>query len=265
MHPFESLDVPSGMIGIHWFGQNSFAMKDPAGTILLIDPYFPHDRPADRFIYADPPLDESTLRTDFVLLTHDHGDHTCPETLSRIEGAFPEARFAGPSESIDRLAGMGVAPSRLTALGAGDEIRLNAAAVSATYSKPPRGAPEDGIDPPDVDHMGYVIRCDDGPGVYVTGDLINTFADHDELVEPVRRLAPDIGLITMHPTEGEFPYFEGAVSLAAKLGLAAAVPAHYDCFVERTFDPQEWAALFPPGGPRPIIIPYNTSIVYPRD
>ena len=74
--------------------------------------------------------------------------------------------------------------------------------------------------------------------------------------------APDIGFLTTHPNEGEFPYFDGSVKTALKLGLKAAVPAHYECFVKRTYDPQEWAAQFPADGPQTVIIPYNGSTVY---
>ena len=89
MHPFESLSVPDGAVGLHWFGQNSFALKDRAGTIVQIDPFFPRERPPERFIHPYPPLHEAELRTDVVLLTHDHGDHTCIESLRRIRAAFP--------------------------------------------------------------------------------------------------------------------------------------------------------------------------------
>ena len=84
MHTLANLKVPAGAVAIHWFEQSSYAIKDEHGTIVQIDPYFPHNRPADRFIHATPPLDESTLPTDYVLLTHDHGDHTWPESLDRI-------------------------------------------------------------------------------------------------------------------------------------------------------------------------------------
>ena len=100
-------------------------------------------------------------------------------------------------------------------------MQVGAITVHATWSKPPLGAPAEGIRPPDVQHLGYVIAIG-GVRVYVTGDLINTFAAHDELIAPVAALAPEIGLLTMHPTEGEFPFFEGAVEMAVKLGLKAA-------------------------------------------
>ncbi len=261
MHSFESLQVAEGEIGLHWFGQNSFALKDAAGTIVQIDPYFPRDRPAERFLHPEPPLDETELRTDIVLLTHDHGDHTCMESLRRIHGAFPDARFVGPVESVNRMRDAGLPESRLVMIAAGDALSLGALQVHAFWSKPPEGVPEDDIAPPGVTHLGYVAELG-GTKVYVTGDLINTFAEHRELVDPVAALEPDVGLITMHPTEGEFPYFDGAVKLAVALGLKAAVPAHYACFVKRTYDPQEWAALLPPEGPEPLIIPYNSAVVY---
>jgi L-ascorbate metabolism protein UlaG (beta-lactamase superfamily) len=262
MHAFESLSVPADAIGIHWFGQNSFALKDAGGTIVQIDPFFPHDRPAERYIHTEPPLDEADLRTDVVLMTHDHGDHTCIESLQRIHAAYPAARFVGPVESVRRMAESGLPEANLATIAAGDAMALGTVTVHATWSKPPLGAPAEGIRPPDVQHLGYVIAIG-GVRVYVTGDLINTFAAHDELMSPVAALAPDIGLLTMHPTEGEFPFFEGAVEMAVKLGLKAAVPAHYACFAKRTYDPQAWAALLPAGGPRPVIIPYNGAVVYP--
>ena len=71
-------------------------------------------------------------------------------------------------------------------------------------------------------------------------------------------------MLTTHPTEGEFPHFSGSVEMALKLGLKAAVPSHYRCFVKRDYDPEPWADMFPEDGPKPIIIPYNSAIVYPE-
>ena len=262
MHPFENAGVPERSVAIQWFGQSSFALQDAAGTIVQVDPYFPRERPADRFVHGESPLDEASLRTDYVLLTHDHSDHTCVESLLRIHAAFPAARFVGPAESIARVTQSGIPEALTTIVAVGDTAQLGGMSAHAVWSKPPAGMPQDGIQPPDVQHFGYVIQAG-GVGVYISGDPINTLADHDELLKPISDLKPDIGLLTTHPSEGEFPFFEGSARMAQKLGLKAAVPAHYACFVKRNYDPQEWASHLPAGGPTPIIIPYNDFVIYP--
>ncbi len=262
MHSFAALSIPQDKVGIQWFGQSSFALKDAAGTLVQIDPYFPRERPAERFIHPVPPLHEVGLQTDFVLLTHDHPDHTCIQSLQRLHTAFPETRFIGPSESVAHLAESGIPDRLLTQAAAGEAIRMNSMKGIAVWAKPAAGHPEAGIDPPDVQHLGYVVEAGK-VRIYVSGDPIHTFADRDDLLRPIANLHPHIGLLTTHPTEGEFPFFAGSVETALELGLDAAVPAHYGCFADRDYNPEAWAAVFPEFGPRPIIIPYNSSIIYP--
>ena len=136
---------------------------------------------------------------------------------------------------------------------------LGTMTAHAVYAKPPEGLPSDDIAPPDVTHLGYVVEAG-GVRVYISGDPVNTFAEHEALLAPIRELEPDIGLLTNHPSEGEFPFFAGSAKMASALGLKAAVPAHYACFVARNYDPQEWAAAL--AEVEPLIIPYNQSAVY---
>lgn len=261
MHPFATYQVPEKSVGIAWFGQSSFALRDHAGTCIQIDPYFPLDRPADRFKYSESPLDESTLPTDYVLLTHNHRDHTWPESLLRIHEAFPACKFIGPEESIQNLRDHDMPEDLLATISAGQSTELGSMHVHTVWAKPPDGVPEDGIPAPDVAHLGYVIRAS-GINVYISGDPINTFADHGELIDPIAALKPEIGLLTTHPSEGEFPYFDGSSKMAEKLGLRTAVPAHYECFSKRDFDPKLWSAAFPENGPKTLIIPYMGSVIY---
>ncbi|MFT5378575.1 MAG: L-ascorbate metabolism protein UlaG (beta-lactamase superfamily) [Candidatus Latescibacterota bacterium] len=259
MHPFEDITVAENAVGIHWFGQSSFGLKDTHGTIVQVDPYFPRERPPERYIHARPPLHEAALRTDFILLTHNHGDHTCIESINRIRTSYPEVRFIGPEESIQAVREAGIEPSLTTIVSAGDSVKMGAMQAHTVWAKPPQGLPEDEIKPPDVTHLGYVVEVGQ-VRVYVSGDPVNTFGDHEELLQPVRQLKPDIGLLTTHPNEGEFPYFDGSAKIASALGLKAAVPAHYSCFVRRHYDAQEWATHLQ--GVKPLIIPYNQSISF---
>lgn len=261
MHPFEDLIVPENAVGIHWFGQNSFALKDPADTIVQVDPYYPRERPPEQFVHPRPPLDEASLRTDYVLLTHDHLDHTFVESLLRIRAAYPGVQFIGPKESARRMQEAGIPAEQIITVTAGDETTMGTMRAHAVWSKPPRAIPEDDLLAPDVEHLGYVV--DTGAvRIYICGDPIRTFGDHEDLLKPVRDLKPDIGLLTTWRGRGEFPSFTDSAKIAVSLGLKTAVPAHYSCFVGVHWDPQEWASHLPPDGPKPLIIPYNQSVVY---
>jgi L-ascorbate metabolism protein UlaG (beta-lactamase superfamily) len=213
------------------------------------------------FIHTRPPLDEATLRTDYVALTHNHADHTWPESLLRIDAAYPETRYVGPPESVANMRSNGIPAERMITITAGERATIGSIAVHAIWSKPPGGIPEDSIQPPDVQHLGYVFEIG-RVRVYISGDPVNTFASHESLLAPIRKLKPHIGLLTNHPSEGEFPFFPGSARIAVELGLDTAVPAHYQCFVSRNYDPNEWASHLPAGGTKPLIIPYNQSVVY---
>ena len=45
MHPFESLVVREGAVGIHWFGQSTFGLKDAQGTSSKSIPTTPTSGP----------------------------------------------------------------------------------------------------------------------------------------------------------------------------------------------------------------------------
>ncbi len=263
MHLLAQLEVPVSHVAIHWFEQSSFAVKDSHGTIVQIDPYFPRLRPVERFIHPEPPLDEAQLPADYVLLTHAHGDHTCSESIERIWKNYPQVHFIGPQESIDQiLADTTVNADHTKTIRAGESAALGAMTAYAVYAKPSAGDPAANISPPDVTHLGYVLETA-GLRLYFSGDPINTFAEQADLVQAVAALRPDIGFLTNHPTEGEFPFYDGCVKMAQRIGLKHAVPAHRACFVKRDYDPQEWAAQFPAARPKPLIIPRNSHIIYP--
>jgi len=264
MHPFAELQVPSKSIAIHWFEQNAYALKGSNGKIMLIDPYFPHQRPPERFIRPTAPVDEASLPVYCVVVTHAHGDHTNPETISRIHAAWPDVVVIGPEESVAQLLEVtSVSAAQTISVQAGQSVAMDGFTLYATYGKPVEGDPDAGIKAPDVTHLSFVVELED-IRVYISGDVINNFASRDDLVKPVRSLKPDIGFLTTHPTEGEFPFFEGSVEMAQRIGLKTVVPSHYACFAKRTYDPHAWAAMFPPTGPKPLIIPWNSHVLYTK-
>jgi L-ascorbate metabolism protein UlaG (beta-lactamase superfamily) len=249
-----SLTVPSGGLAIFWYGQNSFALKNAEGTVVMVDPYFPFDRPSDKFIHPEPPVDGRKIHADALLLTHDHGDHTCVESIGRLFQGNPAIKVLGPPESIERIEVEGISGDNLWPVVAGGAESAGSMNVAAVYSKLPETSPG-------CIHLGFVI--DTGVGrVYVSGDPQNDFAGIPGLIDPLKALAPDIGLLTTHPNEGEFPFFEDTVEITRRVGLKVAIPAHYGCFVKRTYDPYQWAQTFPGPEPMRVIIPYAGVVMF---
>jgi L-ascorbate metabolism protein UlaG (beta-lactamase superfamily) len=261
VHPIGTASIPGNAVGIHWFGQSSFALKSDQNRILLTDPYFPRTRPPEKYVRSLAPVHESALPGDLVLLTHDHSDHTCIESLERLRAALPTITIVGPPESVEHMTRSGFDPIGLVSIEAGRTVEIEGFRIHAVLAKLPQGSPERGIQPPNCLHLGFVIETSGGR-IYVSGDPQNDFAEVDALVEPIAALAPDMGLLTTHPSEGEFPFFDGSAKIARRLRLKAAIPAHYECFVKRTYDPVTWAAAFGADPLLKIIIPYNGYCVY---
>lgn len=207
-------------------------------------------------------MDEATLPADVVILTHDHSDHTHSETLRRVKAANPAVQMIGPVESIRRVVNeVGLPEAQTTIVAAGDTLTTLGFTLHVVYAKPPAGDPGAGIKPPDVTHLGYVIECDNRR-LYFTGDPIHTFAEQTDLVQAVALLRPELGFMTTHPSEGEFPFFPGCVKMAQGIGLKQVVPVHRACFVKRDYDPNSWASHFAPTDPKPVIMAHNSHLLY---
>lgn len=87
--------------GILWLGHASFFIRLD-GVSILIDPVFGNPRFISRFVDVPSPL-SAIRRVDYVLLSHDHRDHTDEDTLRQIAGRFPNAVFMGGLKMDDIL------------------------------------------------------------------------------------------------------------------------------------------------------------------
>lgn len=118
-------------IALYYLGQVGFLIRYREKT-LLIDGYLTDY--VDRHFATElvpwhrrypAPIDPNTLDfVDFVLCTHDHSDHTDPDTVAAILSVNDHARFLGTQAVAAQFAELGVPANRITALSNDETVLL---------------------------------------------------------------------------------------------------------------------------------------------
>jgi L-ascorbate 6-phosphate lactonase len=220
-------------------GQVGVAIKGPTG-LLYVDPYLTDsDGEGGRLERSFPPPLEpgEVTNASAVLLTHDHIDHTDPETLLPLASASPEARFICPSTGRDTLEEAGLDRDRITVPEVGEPLEVagaTATAVPSAHTELERD-PEGGYP-----YLGYVIEWN-GVTLYHAGDTVI----YDGLIETLGRWEINVAFVPINVRDS-FRAREGIVGntdyrevahLAEELDFGLVVPTHYDLFAFNAVDP----------------------------
>ncbi|MDR2103919.1 MAG: MBL fold metallo-hydrolase [Treponema sp.] len=205
-----------------WYGQAAFLLRSEAVS-LIIDPYFSNSCADQGFIrlYA-PPVRKGELAVDYVLSTHDHGDHLDIETLEDYLGW---KHFIGPSSCTARLEREGFPAEKLRPLNRGGRIKAGDITLSAVHAEHT------------ADSIGVIAEIM-GKRLYFSGDTLmnpGLFSIAEE--------RPDAGFLCINGKFGNMTWQE-AVVFAHTLKLKAAYPCHYDLFAVNAEDPAFFAAAF---------------------
>ena len=238
-------------LAICYLGQVGFLFRR-RGLTVVIDPYLSDSGAAANPIWVrnyEPPVQPHALReVDLVLCTHDHGDHTDPESLLGILSASPRCRFAGPKLSAREMERAGIPKSQITVLNEGAGLSLQDLTV-----EPVAAAHEDYETDPEGHHryLGYLLHWG-GLTLYHAGDTVVT----PELEQAVGRYPIDIGFLPINGRSedrrkqdivGNMDSAE-AIHFAAKLarqkGFRLLVPTHYDLYPINGADVADFAALW---------------------
>jgi L-ascorbate 6-phosphate lactonase len=225
-------------------GQVGVAIKGPTG-VLYIDPYLTDSDGEGGRLERNfpPPLEpEEVINASAVLLTHDHVDHTDPETLLPLASASPQARFVCPSTSRDTLVEAGLDRNRITIPEVSEPLEVAGAtttAVPSAHTELERDS--EGSYP----YLGYVIEWN-GVTLYHAGDTVI----YDSLIETLGRWEIDVAFVPINGRDffrtregivGNTDYREAA-HLAEELGFGLVVPTHYDLFAFNAVDPGYFAS-----------------------
>lgn len=256
INEIRKVQLKKGEVAIAWLGQNFYILKTPNGTTISIDPYLERSEEI-KYVHPEPPIKPEDLKVDFIFCTHDHRDHTDPVTLPIVAKYSAETIFLGPKESADHLAKLGIEERRIKALEAGKTYSFKDFKVTPYYSIPPQEAR--------TTHFGYLFEID-GTKIYNMGDTSrSTIENAAEFLREIAEASPDIAML---PIIGDTPDRrpEDAYLVAKAIKTKIAIPCHYDCFADRTIDPEEFVKLFKNEHEiRPIVIPYKEIYIHKKD
>ncbi len=231
-----------------YLGQAGFLLKQQS-FCFMIDPYLSNYvvtsgiGDAEHFSRAFPaPIDPRSLYgIEAIFVTHDHADHTDPETLLPILKNNPHCVVIGPQPSLDHLRAEGVGEGQLRLAHAHKRETIGGVAFTALPSA------HYGLDRDETtgefSYLGFVIEAG-GKVIYHAGDTIlydgmldslKKISDHYEVCclpangrDAAREAMGMIG--NLHPEE--------SLELAQQLKAGVLIPMHNDMFRVNSLDPQ---------------------------
>jgi L-ascorbate 6-phosphate lactonase len=232
MKDIRDFPVQRNSIGIWWFGQNGFIFKSPEGTLASVDMYLTDSCatlvPEMNFSRKVPILlRPEDLDVDVFACTHNHQDHTDPETIRSLRNK-DTMQFVGPHPSCAVYRTEGVEPGRIVPSWPDCEIEHRDLHISGTFALP--------TDTTDLNHMGFVFQFGGGPKVYVTGDTAQT-----ELLLGVTKHSPDVVITVINGGFYNLSHWQAA-DMVGKIKPKVAIPCHYDMFPDNSVDPAQFRA-----------------------
>ncbi len=217
-------------VALWWLGQNSYIFKTPQQTIAGVDLYL-----TDSCAGLYPGLDlarrhpvliqPEELAIDLFTCTHNHQDHTDPETLRRLRHK-DRMQFVGPHPSCEVFRREGVEQERIIPAWPDCEIAYADIRIHGAFAVP--------TDDTDLNHLGFVFEIAGGPNIYVTGDTA-----HHELLYSAAKHSPDLLITCINGGFNNLSHWEAAL-LAGKIRPKIAIPCHYDLFADNAADPKQF-------------------------
>ena len=230
MRSIRELAVPNGSVGIWWLGQSGYIFKSPEGTLVSVDMYVTNSCDG-----VHPGIDLSRkvpiliapedLDVDIYTCTHNHQDHTDPETIRGLRNK-DTMQFVGPHPTCDVYRREGVESGRITPAWPQCELQFRDATLKGMFALP--------TDATDLNHMGFVLQFGKGPKIYITGDT-----DHSDLLYDAARHSPDILITCINGGFNNLSHWEAA-DLAGNIRPRIAVPCHYDMFPDNSVNPKQF-------------------------
>src|SRR5216683_1293835 len=234
MQEIRAFPVEKQSVAMWWLGQTGYIFKTPEGTLLSTDMYLTNSCSEaykdlgvnlDRLVPVLIQPDE--LDVDIYTCTHNHQDHTDPETIRRLRNK-DTGHFVGPAPTCGVYRAEGIESGRIAQAWPDCELEFRDIAIHGTFALP--------TDDTDLNHMGYVFEFGSGPRIYVTGDT-----DYSELLFAAAKHTPDIVITCINGGFNNLSHYEAA-QMCARVKPRVAIPCHYDMFPDNRVDPGQFRA-----------------------
>jgi L-ascorbate 6-phosphate lactonase len=256
MRKIREFPVPSNAVALWWFGQSGYIFKSPEGTLVSVDLYLTDSCasiPNGLNLHRSVPvfIEPEDLDVDIFTCTHNHQDHTDPDTIRRLAHKDTTA-FIGPHPSCEVFAREGIERSRIVPAWPACEQEHRDLRLTGTFALP--------TDSSDVNHMGFVLQFGNGPKVYITGDT-----DYSELLFGAAAHSPDLMITCINAGFNNLSHWEAA-EVAGKIKPRAAIPCHYDMFPDNSVDPKQFCASLKLRAPDVLYqeMQYATPLLFSR-
>jgi L-ascorbate 6-phosphate lactonase len=239
----DATEVAPGGLAFWWLGQMGYVAKVNTGRaqkVLYLDPYL-----APRATRQVPPLLDPGLiaHADYVLGSHDHGDHIDPLAIRGVMEASPQARVVTSRVARRHVLDLGAPAERAIGLDEGlcyeDADGLRISAIAAQHESFDRDATLG------FPYLSFIVEAG-GLTLFHAGDTLG----YDGQVVALARWRFDVAFLPINGRDaerlarnciGNMTYQE-AVDLAGTLAPGLVVPGHYDMFADNPGDPQAFVA-----------------------
>jgi L-ascorbate metabolism protein UlaG (beta-lactamase superfamily) len=220
---------PAGVVRLRWLGQAGFVVE-AGGVCALVDPWFAAH---ELRLTAAPAIGDLPEVIDWLLVTHEHGDHFDLPAIAELALRRSAPRVVVPSPLVDRVHSE-VPYARVEGVQPGDRLQSiplcidvvpawHGLTVSDGYSAGPVGQP--------TPHVGYLLRFQEG-SVYHAGDTIAS----EKLIETLGGLGVDIAILpingrnSIREAQGIVGNLgpEEAARFAAEINARIVIPMHYE-------------------------------------
>ena len=197
--------------------------------------------------YPPPFTPETVQRVDYVLCTHNHGDHLNLKTILPLAETNKMTRFIVPAPCKKVLLEAGINEERIMAAKAGENMPLGRniklIPVPAIHT---RYIQDDGEKDANGDYtsLGFILKTDQ-ISLYHCGDTWIT----PSLVQFLKNHAPlDLAMLPINGTDwertaqnciGNVSYLD-AVKLAKTLPIDTVIPSHYDMMANNSENPAKF-------------------------